>query len=150
MLSSAFEILSKVDLAHQQLVMCINKVDVLSGQGKALLGKLRQDLDNDEIMVLCLSAKHKFGMNDLYNALKNCQPLSHPDATLVTNVRHYEALLHASESLVQVQQGLEMNIPIDLISQDLRQALFFLGTITGEVTTDEVLGTIFSRFCIGK
>ena len=150
MLSSAFEILSKVDLAHQQLVLCINKVDVLSDQGKALLGKLRQDLDNDEIMVLCLSAKHKFGMNDLYNALKNCQPLSHPDATLVTNVRHYEALLHASESLVQVQQELEMNISIDLISQDLRQALFFLGTITGEVTTDEVLGTIFSRFCIGK
>ena len=72
------------------------------------------------------------------------------DEVLVTNLRHYEALLHASEALQQVQQGLEINIPIDLISQDLRQALYHLGSITGEITTDEVLGTIFSRFCIGK
>jgi tRNA modification GTPase len=122
----------------------------LSDQGEVLLGQLRQDLDNDDISVICLSAKQKFGLNDLISVLKNSQPLAHPDATLVTNVRHYEALLHASESLVQVQQGLEMNIPTDLVSQDLRQALYYLGSITGEITTDEVLGTIFSRFCIGK
>ena len=150
MLLSANDMLDKVELEHQQLILCINKVDTLLDQGEALLGQLRQDLDNEEIMVICLSAKHKFGLNDLYNTLKHSQPLAHPDATLVTNVRHYEALLHTSECLVQVQQGLEMNIPIDLISQDLRHALYYLGTITGEITTDEVLGTIFSRFCIGK
>ena len=150
MLSSSIEMLGKVDLEHQQLILCINKVDTLDDQGEVLLGQLRHDLDNDEIMVICLSAKHKFGLNDLYNTLKHSQPLAHPDATLVTNVRHYEALLHASESLSQVQQQLEMNIPIDLISQDLRQALYHLGSITGEITTDEVLGSIFSRFCIGK
>lgn len=71
-------------------------------------------------------------------------------SVLVTNVRHYEALLHASESLQAVKVGLETNIPTDLVSQDLRQALHYLGSITGEITTDEVLGTIFSRFCIGK
>ena len=71
-------------------------------------------------------------------------------AVLVSNIRHYEALLHASESLQSVQQGLEMNIPTDLISQDLREALYHLGSITGEITTDEILGTIFSRFCVGK
>lgn len=150
MFSSANEIVSKVDLEHQQLILCINKVDTLDDQGEALLGQLRQDLDNDKIMVICLSAKHGFGLNDLYNALKHSQPLSYPDATLVTNVRHYEALAHASEALLQVQKGLEMNIPTDLISQDLREALYYLGTITGEITTNEVLGTIFSRFCIGK
>ena len=101
-------------------------------------------------MVICLSAKQKFGLNDLYNALKHSQPLAHPDTTLVTNLRHYEALSHASESLNQVKAGLEMNIPIDLVSQDLRQAIYHLGSITGEITTDEILGTIFSRFCIGK
>jgi tRNA modification GTPase len=69
---------------------------------------------------------------------------------LVTNIRHYEALLHASDSLKSVQQGLEINIPTDLISQDLREAIHYLGSITGEITTDEVLGSIFSRFCIGK
>ena len=149
-LIAAKEILEKMDLEHQQLILCINKVDTLDDQGEALLGQVRQDLDNDNIMVVCLSAKHGFGLGDLYSTLKLSQPLASPDATLVTNIRHYEALLHASESLKSVQQGLEMNIPTDLISQDLRQALHYLGSITGEITTDEVLGSIFSRFCIGK
>ena len=149
-LFAAKEILEKMDLEHQQLILCINKVDTLDDQGEALLGQVRQDLDNDNIMVVCLSAKHGFGLGDLYSTLKLSQPLASPDATLVTNIRHYEALLHASESLRSVQQGLEMNIPTDLISQDLRQALHYLGSITGEITTDEVLGSIFSRFCIGK
>ena len=150
MLSAANDIRLKVDLSNQQLIICINKVDTLADQGEALLGELRLDLDNDDIMVICLSAKHGFGLNDLYNALKYSQPLASPDATMVTNVRHYEALLHASDSLNQVQQGLEMNMPTDLVSQDLRQALYYLGSITGEITTDEVLGSIFTRFCIGK
>ena len=150
MFSSANEIRSKVDFEHQQLVLCINKVDTLADQGEVLLGQLRQDLDDDDVQVICLSAKQRFGLNDLYNTLKHSLPLAYPDATLVTNVRHYEALSHASESLKSVQQGLEINIPTDLISQDLREALFYLGSITGEITTDEVLGSIFSRFCIGK
>ena len=137
-------------MEHQQLILCINKVDMLEDQGEALLGQLRADLDNDEIMVICLSAKQHFGLSDLYNALKHSQPLASPDATLVTNVRHYEALTHASEALLHVKEGLEMNIPTDLVSQDLREALYYLGSITGEITTDEVLGSIFSRFCIGK
>ena len=149
-LFAANEFLEKMDLEHQQLILCINKVDTLNDQGEALLGQVRQDLDNDDIMVVCLSAKHGFGLGDLYNTLKLSQPLASPDATLVTNIRHYEALLHASESLKSVQQGLEMNISTDLVSQDLREALHYLGSITGEITTDEVLGNIFSRFCIGK
>ena len=149
-LLAAHEILDKIDLEHQQLILCINKVDTLTDQGEALLGQLRADLDNDDIMVICLSAKLHFGLNDLYNALKHSQPLAHPNATLVTNVRHYEALAHASEAIQRVKDGLQMNIPTDLVSQDLREASFHLGSITGEITTDEVLGTIFSRFCIGK
>ena len=150
MLASAREIATKVDFGHQQLILCINKVDTLSDQGEALLGELRLDLDNDDLQVICLSAKHGFGLNDLYNALKHSRPLASPDATLVTNVRHYEALTHASEALQHVKEGLRMNIPTDLVSQDLREALYHLGSITGEITTDEVLGSIFSRFCVGK
>lgn len=150
LLLAAQEILERFDHEHQQLILCINKVDTLADQGEAMLGQLRQDLDNDGIMVICLSAKHGFGLNDLYNVLKHSQPLASPEATLVTNVRHYEALLHASESLQSVQQGLEVNIPTDLISQDLHEAIHYLGSITGEITTDEILGSIFSRFCVGK
>ena len=72
------------------------------------------------------------------------------DAVLVTNLRHYEALKHASESLHAVSKGLEDGIPTDLVAQDLREALYYLGSITGEITTEEVLGSIFGRFCIGK
>ena len=149
-LSSALDVADKVDFEHQHLILCINKVDTLADHGEALLGALRLDLGNDDIMVICLSAKHGFGLGDLYNTLKLCQPDRPSNAILVTNVRHYEALLHASDSLNSVKAGLENNIPTDLISQDLRQALYYLGSITGEITTDEVLGNIFSRFCIGK
>ena len=72
------------------------------------------------------------------------------DAVLVTNLRHYEALQHANESLAAVRRGLDEGIPTDLVAQDLREALYYLGSITGEITTDEVLGNIFGRFCIGK
>ena len=150
LLLAAHEILERIDLKHQQLILCINKVDTLNDQGEALLGQLRANLDNDDIMIICLSAKQHFGLNDLYNALKQGRPLASPDVTLVTNVRHFEALSHASEALLRVKEGLQINTPTDLISQDLREALHYLGSITGEITTDEVLGSIFSRFCIGK
>ena len=150
MLLSAKEIVSKVDWNHQQLVLCLNKVDALPDHGEALLELFHHEFVNEKMAVLRLSAKRGFGMDSLIDTLKHSQPLAHPDATLVTNVRHYEALLHASESLAKVQQGLETDIPTDLVSQDLREAIHYLGTITGEITTDEVLGSIFSRFCIGK
>ena len=72
------------------------------------------------------------------------------NATLVTNIRHYEALMHAKGSLEQVKNGMDSKLSADLLAQDLRQALYYIGSITGEVTTGEVLNTIFGRFCIGK
>ena len=69
---------------------------------------------------------------------------------IVTNIRHYEALTRALEAIRRVQEGLSTNLSGDLISQDLRECIFHLGDIVGEVTTDEVLGNIFKHFCIGK
>jgi tRNA modification GTPase len=69
---------------------------------------------------------------------------------IITNLRHYEALLHVSESLGRVISGLEDQIPEDLIAIDIRQAIHYLGEITGEITSDEILGNIFKNFCIGK
>ena len=78
-----------------------------------------------------------------------------PDITgsdiIISNLRHYEALTHALESIDRVIDGLQMNIPADFVAQDIREALFHLAEITGgEITTDEVLGNIFAHFCIGK
>ena len=72
------------------------------------------------------------------------------NTTLVSNIRHFEALTHAKESLEQVKKGLDDKLSADLLAQDLRQALYYIGSITGEVTTGEVLNNIFGRFCIGK
>ena len=70
---------------------------------------------------------------------------------IISNLRHYEALTHALDSIDRVIEGLQANIPADFVAQDIRQALFHLAEITGgEITTDEVLGNIFAHFCIGK
>ena len=69
---------------------------------------------------------------------------------IVTNLRHYEALTRALEAIRRVKDGLSLQLPGDLISQDLRECIFHLSDIVGEVTTDEVLGNIFKHFCIGK
>jgi len=72
------------------------------------------------------------------------------DRTIISNSRHYEALVRAHESIESVQTGLAEGIPTDLVTIDIRKALYHLGEITGEITTDEILDNIFSRFCIGK
>ena len=72
------------------------------------------------------------------------------DDVIITNIRHYEALIRVSESLGRVMSGLENQIPEDLIAIDIRQAIHYLGEITGEITSDEILGNIFRNFCIGK
>jgi tRNA modification GTPase len=69
---------------------------------------------------------------------------------IVTNIRHSEALKHVSESLGRVITGLADQLPEDLIAMDIRQAIHYLGEITGEITSDEILGNIFRNFCIGK
>jgi len=72
------------------------------------------------------------------------------EGSVVTNSRHLEALKRCSESLDRAMASLQNNTPGDLLAMDIRQALFYLGEITGEVTTDDLLGNIFSKFCIGK
>jgi len=73
-----------------------------------------------------------------------------PNDVIVTNVRHYEALCKALSAITRVIEGLKNNISGDFLSQDIRECIHHLGEITGEITTDEVLGNIFGRFCIGK
>ena len=73
-----------------------------------------------------------------------------PNAVIVTNARHYDALLHAGEAIRRALDGLRSGISGDFVSQDIRECMHYLGEITGEITTHEILGSIFSRFCIGK
>lgn len=99
---------------------------------------------------LPISAKTGKGINLLEDALINHVQTLRQSDTLVTNARHANALSKASESLDKVLKGLALHIPGDLLSADIRDALDALSEITGEVTSDEVLGVIFGKFCIGK
>ncbi len=100
-----------------------------------------------------ISAKTGSGLQELTEALAEIgrRITGDTDETLVTNIRHYEALSRAATALGRVRDGLKVaTLPPDLIAQDLREALYHLGEIVGEISTDEVLGNIFRKFCIGK
>lgn len=100
-----------------------------------------------------ISAKTGSGLPELTEALAEISRriTGDTDETLVTNIRHYEALVRAATALGRVRDGLKVaTLPPDLIAQDLREALYHLGEIVGEISTDEVLGNIFRKFCIGK
>ena len=148
---AARTIIEKVDLTQQILFLLINKIDQKITK-KSLCDRLRYDLQIEigQTEIMLISAKQGIGLNDLRSKLATCKSNFDTNATLVTNLRHYEALRNAMENLNNVRQSLANNIPTDLVAQELRLALLHLGTITGEVTTDEVLGTIFTRFCVGK
>ncbi len=77
-------------------------------------------------------------------------PEVQPGDVVVSNVRHYEALQNALKAIQRVKEGIQNEISGDFLSQDLRECMFFLGEITGEISNDEILGNIFSKFCIGK
>ena len=97
-------------------------------------------------------AKYGIGINHLRQQLLAAVPQAADADVIITNTRHYEALIKANESLCRVINGLQQQLSGDLISEDLRQVLSELGEITGEgqITPNEVLGNIFQHFCVGK
>ena len=106
--------------------------------------------ENNAPEVLWISAKRGFGLDKLRELLASMVGKASADGVLVTNARHAAALRDAAASLRTVQAGLASSLPSDLLAEDLREALRSLGSITGIIGTEEVLGTIFSKFCIGK
>ena len=99
-----------------------------------------------------ISAKQHFNTNKLQQLLVSTAaiPSIGEDDVIVTNLRHYEALRKSLEAIVRVKEGLEIDITHDFLAQDIRECMFYLGEITGQISTDEILGNIFSKFCIGK
>src|SRR5690606_41105392 len=135
---------------HKPLIVVANKVDRLSEeQREDLLGNLGH-LQGSRLMML--SSKTGEGVEELQQKLLefvNTGELQNNNS-IVTNTRHYNALLKALEEINRVQDGLNANLSGDLLAIDIRQALHHFGEITGEITNDDLLGNIFANFCIGK
>lgn len=139
----------QIDRNNQHLVVCVNKIDLVDNARE--LSEQLQGLEKDDTLLL-ISAKEQTNIDALTNELLrtvNLQQLNEQDV-IVTNARHYQALQNAQEAIIRVLNGLETQIPTDFLAQDIREALHFLGEITGDISTDEVLGNIFKNFCIGK
>ncbi|MBA4321280.1 MAG: tRNA uridine-5-carboxymethylaminomethyl(34) synthesis GTPase MnmE [Odoribacter sp.] len=134
----------------KRLMILINKTDLSTPEQMEEHSKNIRIEDNDEL--LYISAREKTGLENLRFKLSEAveKERLNSDSVIITNIRHYEALLHVSGSLERVINGLEESIPEDLLAIDIRQAIHYLGEITGEITSDEILGNIFKNFCIGK
>lgn len=127
------------------LLIIANKKDSLTQEEQNAYKEAITDLH-------LISAKEKLGVETIQNRLLdfvNTGALKSND-TIVTNSRHYEALLKAQEEINKVQEGMQMGLTGDLLAIDIRQALYHFGEITGQVSNDDILGNIFANFCIGK
>ena len=172
-------IIERVDFESQKLMLLLNKTDISevnknvntlnyivsslknkdvthlllteSQEGDNLSEEDLETVGND-VKIIPISAKTGSGINILRAqlALSQSDILGDSDTTLVTNQRHVQALTDARTSLFRVREGLASDLPTDLAAQDIREAIYHLGSIVGEISTDEVLGNIFANFCIGK
>ncbi|WP_271764672.1 tRNA uridine-5-carboxymethylaminomethyl(34) synthesis GTPase MnmE [Aquimarina algiphila] len=130
---------------QKPLIIVANKVDKLENNQ---INHLTSEIENIHL----LSAKQNTGVEELQNKLLdfvNTGALRNNE-TIVTNSRHYDALLKALEEIQKVQYGIDSGLSGDLMAIDIRQALYHFGEITGEITSDDLLGNIFANFCIGK
>ena len=172
------EVFEKVDLQSQKLLILLNKADIEAGNknvnfknfivsyldnknvknniltSESLIGeKVINNSVNafSGVNILKISAKTGLGIENLKQILAQSQKdlLGSSEETLVTNQRHAQALSDACTSLFRVREGLATGLPTDLAAQDIREAIYHLGSIVGEISTDEVLGNIFRNFCIG-
>jgi tRNA modification GTPase len=172
-------ILEKVDFRAQTLVFLLNKTDISDiNKNVSILNYIVSELDNKgvkymkpesrleepistseapfksgtAVKIIPISAKTGSGIKELRAHLATTQRdiLGDSDTTLVTNQRHVQALSDARTSLLRVREGLASGLPTDLAAQDIREAIYHIGSIVGEISTDEVLGNIFANFCIGK
>ncbi len=135
------------------LIVLMNKVDQISSEEKLRNTEnlIKEILKTDD-EVLRISAKTGKNTEKLIETLlekANFSKLQENDI-LVTNTRHYEALRRAHESLQRAREGMETGLPTDLLAMDVRDVIHYLGEITGDISTDEILGNIFENFCIGK
>ena len=140
------EIINQIskDFTDKKLIIVANKIDI--GDSKLI----ESNFNNHSL--ICISAKEGTNIGELKKIISSCVDINeiNTDSSVITSSRHYDLLCKTSVEIENVLKGIDNKISGDLLAIDIRQALQHLGELTGEVTNDEVLGNIFSKFCIGK
>lgn len=133
----------------KQLIILFNKTDRLTPEELDQKKELFKDFTSPRLYI---SAKEKADIEQLKEELIQAThlPDQNRDDIIITNIRHYEALIHAQAAIRRVRKDLEANISGDFLSQDIRECLHYLGEITGTISSQDILKNIFSKFCIGK
>ena len=133
-----------IEGTDKKLIIIANMIDKLIEMPKSFKELLKYE-------TIYISAKRRENIQMIINSLlKNVEHENATEGTIVTNARHFEALNNARAALIRVKNGISEKIPADLCAQDLREALYHIGSITGTVTNNEILESIFKNFCIGK
>lgn len=149
---STIEQIKEIIEEHQHLINDPTKRVILIGNKIDQLVEIPKGFkDLVEMETVFVSAKRKENINLISDSLlKSVNKDQITDNTIVSNARHYEALSNALDAILLVEDAMKQNIPTDLIASDIRQALYHLGTITGEISNEDILDNIFRNFCIGK
>jgi len=150
--NKSFEFLRNNDPTGKYIILALNKIDQLKEsiiQAKLLEYK---SFWSKYAYIIGISAKDGINIEKLEDLLvsNTINKISTENEIVVTNVRHFEALKRSSLALQRVREGLMNSLTTDMLAMDIREVLHYLGEITGEITTDEILGNIFKNFCIGK
>lgn len=134
---------------EKHLILLFNKADLIPEGERTNVEDILPGVGDNRLFI---SAKQQYNTGRLQELLVKTAaiPAISEEDVIVTNLRHYEALTKAFEAILRVKEGLEIGITHDFLSQDIRECMFHLGEITGQISTDEILGNIFSKFCIGK
>ena len=143
---------SRMTDSSQKLIVVVNKTDLIEpGQFERFSKASFHELAQSDVVVP-ISAREGINMDKLINELITTVNMEavESDEVIVTNIRHYESLKKSEEAIIRVLGGLKSGVSGDFVSQDIREALYYLGEITGQISSDEVLGNIFKNFCIGK
>lgn len=147
--SAVQEDLKNLTKENLPVIVAVNKSDLPSHFRAEILDGLAK---MNGIHVLSTSFKHADDFQKLKQAMHQLavEKIPTQQSVVVSNIRHYEALQKSAEALHKVINGMQNGISNDFTAQDIREALYYLGSITGEVSNEEVLDSIFTRFCIGK
>ena len=142
-------------MPRQPLIIVINKIDsatpdAISQVQHIIAQHLPEEMTHHIIHISAKQGDHLDALRQSIVAEAAIPAVADDEAVIVTNARHYEALTRANEAISRSLQGLENRLSGDLVSQDIRECMHYLGEITGEITTNDILAEIFTHFCIGK